>query len=135
MPLAAQNKICNKINWMTRFTLQKINHWQCLFFGGGCLSKSLTFSKQFSINHIYEGGLKFISAVDDFFHQWNSSIATLMEEVCRAQGRLYWKINLIWWHLRASWSAHEFFSQPLYTSGYIIINHHKRTVSLKRIKN
>ena len=39
-----------------------------------------------------------ISAVDDFFDQWNPSTATLIEEVCGSQWRLSRKINLIWSH-------------------------------------
>ena len=48
----------------------------------------------------YKGGTKslladFISAIDDFFHQWDPRTATLMEVVCRQQRGLCWKINLI----------------------------------------
>ena len=43
--------------------------------------------------YIYGGGLKssynnVIFTADDFFDQWDPSTATLMEEVCRLQGRL-----------------------------------------------
>ena len=44
------------------------------------------------------------------------STETLMEQVCRLQRELCWKINLIWSHsMRQSCSAYELFTQPLYT--------------------
>ena len=42
---------------------------------------------------VEEWAEKFISAVDDFFYQRDSSTATLMEEVCGLQGGLCWKNN------------------------------------------
>ena len=39
-----------------------------------------------------------IPAVDNVFHLWNPSSATLMEEVGESQRKLCWKINLIWLH-------------------------------------
>ena len=56
-----------------------------------------------------------ISTVDDFLDQWDPSIAAPIEEVCGAQGRLCWKINLIWSHsMRVSWSVYELFGQHSY---------------------
>ena len=39
-----------------------------------------------------------ISAVDNFFDQWDPSTATPMEEVCELQEGLCWKTNFIWPH-------------------------------------
>ena len=68
---------------------------------------------------IYEGVLKIlyndISVADNFFDQWDPSTATLMEIVCGSQGKLCWKINLIWSHsLRVSWSTYKLLA-TLYT--------------------
>ena len=55
---------------------------------------------EFKNKLIYEGELKstyddIISAIDTVFDQWNPGTATLIEELCRLQRGLCWKINLI----------------------------------------
>ena len=68
-----------------------------------------------------------MSADDDSFYQWDPKTATPMEEMCRLQERLCWKINLIWSHfMRVSWAAYEFFQQTLI---YIFIS--KNRIDLK----
>ena len=61
---------------------------------------------------MYESGLKssfddIISAVDDFFDQWDPSTVTLMEEIYVLHGAICWKINHIRsYSIRVSWSAY-----------------------------
>ena len=53
------------------------------------------------------------TAVDDFFDQWDPSIATPMEEVYGLQRGPCWKINLFWSDfISVSWSAYELFADP-----------------------
>ena len=49
--------------------------WNCFLYEGGR-----------KVNRLKSSYDDVISAVDDFFDQWDPSIVTLMEEVCGLQG-------------------------------------------------
>ena len=84
------------------------------------IKKGSFYLNKHGLKHLYDD---IISAVDDFFNQWDPSTATAMKEVCGLQSGLYWKINHIWSHsMRVSWLAYELFRQPLH-SGLNYINH------------
>ena len=58
-------------------------------------------------NYIQGWVEKLIAGVVDFFGQWNTSTATLKEEM-HGQQEILLKINHIWLHtMRVSWSAYE----------------------------
>ena len=47
-----------------------------------------------------------IISTADLFDEWDPSTTTLMEEVCRLQDWLHWKINLVWsYSVTVSWFA------------------------------
>ena len=68
---------------------------------------------------LYKGGLKKLISwkvddiiFDDILNNSDPSPATPMEEVCGSQGRICWKINLIWpYYMIVSWSVYELLSR------------------------
>ena len=76
--------------------LQRSLYLKIKFFWSYYMRVSWSTYELFSEPSIFTDGFQVLSAVDDFFDQWDPSTETPMKEAYKLERGLCWKINLIW---------------------------------------